>query len=63
MNLFTKQKWTYTQKINVYLPKEKRWGDKLGVQDQQIQAAIYKIDKPQGCIQYKEIYSISYDKL
>ena len=42
-------------------PKEKRWGDKFVVWDQQIQAAIYKLGKLQGYIQYKEIYSISYD--
>ena len=53
-----------TQKTNLWLPKGKGGGDKLGVWDQQIQTTIYKIDKQQGPTVYHwELYSISFNKL
>ena len=64
MNLFTKQKQTQTLKTNLWLPKEKWVGNKLGVWDQQIQTTVYKIDKQQGpAVQHRELYSISCGKL
>ena len=59
MNLFTKQKQTQTLKTNLWLPKEKWVGNKLGVWDQQIQTTVYKIDKQQGpAVQHRELYSV-----
>ena len=43
---------------------EIRGGDKLGVWDQQIQAAIDKTDKQQGpTVQHRELYSVYYNNL
>ena len=44
MNLFTKQKQPHRQKTNLWSPKGKGGGNKLGVWDQQIQTTIYKRD-------------------
>ena len=51
------------QKTNLWLPKGKGGGDKLGVWNQEIQATIYKIDKQQGfTVEHRELYAISCDK-
>ena len=66
MNLFTKQKQTHRQKINLWLPKGKgERRDKLGIWKQQIQTSINnKVDRQQGpTVQNIELYSISYNKL
>ena len=64
MNLFTKLKQNHGQKTNLWLPKEKGEGDKLGVWNQQIHTTIYKIDKQQGpTVWHRELYSISCNKL
>ena len=63
MNLFTKQKQTQTLKTNVWSPKGKWVGNKLVVWDQQMQTAVYKIDKQQGpAVQRRELQSTSCDK-
>ena len=62
MNLFIKQKQTQTLKTNLWLPKGKWVGSKLGVWDQQIQT-VYKIVKQQGpAVQHRELYSVSCNK-
>ena len=54
MNLFTKQKQTHrhSSKIKLMVTKGKRGQgrDKLGVSDQQLHTALYKIEKEQGPI-------------
>ena len=51
----------WAQKRNLWLPKQKVGGkDKLGIQDQQIQTIICKIDKQEGpLIQRRKLYSVS----
>ena len=61
MNLFTKNKQTHIYRNQAYVYQggivHKR--DKLGVWDQQIQTARYKIDMQHGpTVQHKELYSI-----
>ena len=66
MNLFTKQKQTHRHRKQTYGYQVGKGGgrDKLGVWDQQIHTTIYKVDKQQGpTVQYRELYSISYNKL
>ena len=59
MNIFAKQKDSDTENM---LLKEKGQGkDKLGIQDQLIQATIYKIINGPN-VQHKELYSIPYNK-
>ena len=48
MYLFTEQKWTQSQKTNVWLPQGKRRRDKLRIWDSQIHTSIHKIDKLHG---------------
>ena len=48
MNLFTKRKRTHRHKKQTYGYLRGKDGNKPGVQDQQIQTTIYKIDKQQG---------------
>ena len=48
MNLFTKRKQTHRHKKQTYGYLRGKDGNKPGVQDQQIQTTIYKIDKQQG---------------
>ena len=69
MNLFAKQKPALdlekTFFFPLWLPKGKGWGDKLGVQDQQIQTTICNIEKQRGLtVQHsKQLYSVSYNTL
>ena len=57
-----------TQRTDLWLP---RWGqgsggwvrDGLGVQGQQMQTIIYRMDKQQGpTVEHRELYSVSWDK-
>ena len=65
--------WNIKQDTNVLIYKtnrlmvakgEEEWGRvELGVQDQQMQTIIYRMDKQQGpTLQYREQYSIPCDK-
>ena len=62
MNLFIKQTHTHREQI-CCCQGGGGWGrDELGVQDQQMQMIIYKMDKQQGpTLQHRELYSISCD--
>ena len=64
MSLFTKQKQTHRHRKQTYsYQRGKGERDKFGVWDQQIQTTIRKVDKQQGpTVQYRELYSISYNK-
>ena len=63
MNLFTKEKYSQTQKTNLCLPKGKAGKDKLGAGDQQIHTTIYKTDKQGPTVQPRELQSICCNKL
>lgn len=60
MNLFTKQKQTYKQKTNLWLPKGKGWGQTRSMELTDVHC--YKIDKQKGfTVQHRELYSVSYN--
>ena len=65
MTLSTKQKQTHRHKEQTCGCQEGGSGGEegLGVQDQQMQTIICRMDKQQGpTLQHREQYSISYDK-
>ena len=55
---------SHIQKTNLWLPKGKDSGKDKLVLDQHIQTTVYpyKIDKPGPTVQYRELYSIFYNR-
>ena len=65
MNLSMKQKQTHRHREQTCDCQGGGWlgREGLGVQDQQMQTIIYRMDKQQGpTVQHRELYSISCDK-
>ena len=60
MNLFTKQKQTYKHRKQIYgYQKGKDKGsNKLGIWNQQIHTAIYKVNSKDLCIAQRTIFNI-----
>ena len=62
MNLFTKQKQAHVENKGMVTKQEKGQGrNELGGWDQ-IQIAVYKIEKQGPTVCHRELYSISYNK-
>ena len=52
-----------TQRPDLWLPRGDGWGDGwIGVQDQQMQTIICRMDKQGPTVQHRELYPISWDK-
>ena len=64
MNLFRRQKQTHRHREQTLLPRRRGWRRHgFRVWDKQMQAIIYRMDKPQGpTVEHRELHSTSCNK-
>ena len=64
MDLFTEQKQTQNLKTNLWLPKDRWWGDRMGIWGWHMYTVVYVMIYQQApAVQHRDFYPIFCDNL